>query len=183
MKRTVIFLLSLCIGLNVLCGAEEKKEESSKDKSSEVSGLTTIQDLTPSKIEELKNENVSFETTFKFLEGELPDYLIKNGKKTDKYFMLRVEPETLIVICKKRSKLDDLITSLKKFDKILLSGKIKKFTYVPPRRKFRAYYLEVENIELLKNAEENLEAKEKSLKKKLKEIESRKKQNSLKPDK
>ncbi|MDD3127377.1 MAG: hypothetical protein PHT27_07175 [Candidatus Izemoplasmatales bacterium] len=184
MKKAFIVFLAFCIGLAVLSAAEEKKEDekkdSSKDKTSPVSGLTTLKDLTPSKIEELKNKDVSFETTFKYLEGELPDYFIKNGKKTEKYFLLRVEPENLAVLCKKKSDFDELITSLKKFDKILISGKIKKFTFLPHSRKSRAYYLEVEKIEFLKSSEDNLEAKEKYLKKKLREIENRKRQNSLK---
>lgn len=184
MKKAFVIFLAFCMGIAALSAAEEKKEEekkdSSKDKTTDISGLTSIQDFLPSKIDELKNKDVAFETTFKYLEGELPDYFVKNGKKSDKYFLLRVEPENLAVLCKKKSDFDDIITALKKFDKIFIKGKVKKFTFLPHYKKSRAYYLEVEKIELLQNASENLDAKEKYLKRKLQELQNRKKQNSMK---
>ena len=181
MKKITLFLLSACIGFSIFAAGNEKKEEdSSKGKTSEVSGLTTIQDLMPGRIEELKNETVTFETTFKAIDGEMPEYFEKNGKKNDKYFLLKVEPVNLTVLCKKKSEFDELIMSLKRDDKILICGKIKKFTLMSHYKKSRAYYLEVEKIELVKNAADNIEAKEKYLRKKLKEIEDRKNNNANK---
>ncbi|OGV33314.1 MAG: hypothetical protein A2020_08480 [Lentisphaerae bacterium GWF2_45_14] len=164
-KKVILFLA--CISAFTLFAAEEEKK-------STAANLTAIEDLMPNRVEELKNENVSFETTFKFLEGDLPDVLIKNGKKSTKYFLLRVEPMTLTVLCQKKSGFDELITGLKKFDKILLTGKIKKLTAVPRNRKHFSYYFEVENIVLLKKSEDNLDEKEKFLKRRLEEIENRK---------
>lgn len=114
--------------------------------------------------EEYKNKKVCYTSVYVGYYTTFRLYVERSGFKAGKYFWLRVVPLELPVMAKKDDEINELVSSLdtgaKIRAKVKVYGRVKQFTYEDRARTGPHYYLELDKIELVKDAVPDAKAEE-----------------------
>ena len=140
MKSLLLSLLVFTIGLNVT-GTPKISHSLFKEISVKV---------LQSQPESYKNKKVCYVTTYQKFMTTFPAYAARNGFKEGKYYWLLIQPLNLPVIAKKTKDMNSIVPLLKARSKVKVYGKIKKFKVRPKISMLPSYYLELIDIEVLK---------------------------------
>jgi hypothetical protein len=108
--------------------------------------------------EEYRNKKVFYTGLFTNILTTFPSYADKSGIKAGKYFWLVITPRNVPVVARKGKDLDAMIMAIKRGSTVKVYGKIKKFKYKPRVTMLPPYYLELANIEVIKEPEKELSA-------------------------
>ena len=99
--------------------------------------------------EEYRNKTITFETKYRGYRKAYPNYIIKSGFKSHKYYWFVINPEIIPAMAKKTEMFNNLIQTLKPGTTIKVYGKLRKLKYSPKRRQQDFFYLELKNIEII----------------------------------
>lgn len=99
--------------------------------------------------EEYKNKKVFFETVFVRFETTFLPYMEKSGYKPGKHYYIQVRPANFPVMAEKNDLLNAIIPTLKAGSKVLVYGKIKKFSSEPKMGVYPLFHLELDHIEVI----------------------------------
>ncbi len=91
-------------------------------------------------------------TSFLSTSPSMP-YFAEKTFSSKKYYMLIISPASFRVIAKRDKELDELISSLKSTTPIILYGKVKKFSSKKFHSGISEYYLDLDKIEIDKEAQ------------------------------
>ena len=113
------------------------------------------------KPEDYRNKKIFYEGRYGNTMTAFPPYAERSGIKAGKHYWLVVEPTNLPVIARKGKDFDELVAQLKSNNLLKLYGRVKKFNYKPERTTLPQYYFEVEYFEVLGDAPDRDEVREK----------------------
>ncbi len=101
---------------------------------------------------------ISMKTSFVATSPSMP-YFIEKTFSSKKYYMLIISPASFRVIAKRDKELDELMATLKKATPVILYGKVKKFSNKKFHSGISEYYLDLDKIEIDKEAQATQETK------------------------
>jgi hypothetical protein len=104
--------------------------------------------------EKYKNKKIHFETKYLGYATTFPPYMEKSGIKAGKYFRVKAQPLNFPIVARKKS-FSDIIMSLKKRSIVKIYGRVKIFIVSPARTRFPHYYMEVADIQIIKEPSKN----------------------------
>ena len=120
---------------------------------------------------------ITMKTSFLGTSPSMP-YFAEKTFSSKKYYMLIISPTSFRVIAKRNKELDELIASLKSATPIILYGKVKKFSSKKFHSGISEYYLDLDKIEIDKEAQVTQDTK-KDIKENREELKKERRQRIL----
>ncbi|MBN1863564.1 MAG: hypothetical protein JW808_01550 [Victivallales bacterium] len=111
------------------------------------------------KPEDYRNKKIFYQGVYASTQTSFPPYVERSGIKAGKHYWLLVTPHNLPVIVKKGKDFDEPVAALKRNSTLKLYGKIKKFKYKPDLSTLPQYYLDLDYLEVIEEAEDAEEPK------------------------
>lgn len=102
---------------------------------------------------------IQLKTKFIATSPSMP-YFIERTFSSKKYYMLIIVPSTFRVIAKRKKEFDEVIAPLKKGTPLILYGKVKKYSTKRHYRGMSQYYLDLDKIEIDKDAQAAVQTKQ-----------------------